>query len=236
MPHHRNIFRLLTTVCLSATSTRPLRLQSLSSHIPPFSLSRNPIPLTHLAMAGDAVKPVKEAGVPHKNVAVETNAIIGVINPGGQTVELSDKGLQTERVATAFGASDASATGEERKPDAEEGEQPRLSKRARKRLEKQKRFEETRDEWKAKKKVKEKARKVRKREERLKAEQEEVGGGGLKRKRIDGEEVEGGGKGIKTETTTMVGRPARPVIEDITVLLDCAFDDLMTEKVCSYAR
>lgn len=93
---------------------------------------------------------------------------------------------------------------------------PALSKNQQKKLAKAKRFEETRSAWKAARKEKEKARKARKREENA-----------LKRKAED--EVAAAEEGV--EVTKRVKVANHRVVEDITLLIDCGFDELMTERV-----
>jgi cytoskeletal protein RodZ len=98
-------------------------------------------------------------------------------------------------------------------------EPSKLSKNQQKKLLKKQQFEASRPAWKAAKKEKEKARKQRKREEKAAAAEN-----ALKRKLSeDGEEVvpQAEVKRVKTQT----------VVENITLLMDCGFDDLMNDKV-----
>ncbi|KAA8900732.1 tRNA m(1)G methyltransferase domain-containing protein [Sphaerosporella brunnea] len=99
----------------------------------------------------------------------------------------------------------------------EASEPPQLSKNQQKKLRRKQQFEATREAWKAAKKEKEKARKQRKREA---AAAENA----LKRKMSseDGQEVDSQSEAKRVKT--------RPVVEDITLLIDCGFDDLMTDK------
>jgi len=117
-----------------------------------------------------------------------------------------------------------------------EGETSTLSKNQRKKLARQKRFEETRPAWKAAKKEKAKARRARRRQEKAVATvvvapidtTTATASVGEKRKLPgdDDAEVEGV-KRVKTKGET----PVVKVVEDITLIMDCGFDDLMTEKV-----
>lgn len=100
----------------------------------------------------------------------------------------------------------------------------KLSKSARKRQLKAKRWEETREAWKAAKREKKKARKAAERAKAKAAteaarEAEEESG-----KQGDG----ANGSGNKNNGST---NRRRPVLEPITLILDCGFDDLMSDKV-----
>ena len=107
---------------------------------------------------------------------------------------------------------------------------PPLSKNKLKKLARQKRFEETRAEWKAGKREKAKARKLRKREERD-ATAAAAALAGEKRKSLGGD---GGGAedidGAKRRRTE-AAQPVAKVVEDIALIVDCGFDELMTDKV-----
>jgi tRNA (guanine9-N1)-methyltransferase len=91
-----------------------------------------------------------------------------------------------------------------------------LSKSARKRLLKAQRWQETRDAWKASKRDKKKARKAALRE--VKASQKRPASPS---------------NANKEEVTPK--RTKRPVLEPITLIMDCSFDKLMTDKVTSLA-
>jgi hypothetical protein len=96
-------------------------------------------------------------------------------------------------------------------------EPPKLSKNQQKKLLRKQKFEASREAWKAAKKEKEKARKQRKREA---AAAENA----LKRKLSeDGEEVDSQAEVKRVKT--------QPIVENITLLMDCGFDDLMNDKV-----
>jgi hypothetical protein len=100
-------------------------------------------------------------------------------------------------------------------------EPSKLSKNQQKKLLRKRQFEASRPAWKAAKKEKEKARKQRKREAA-------AAQNALKRKLPeDGQEM-----GSLAETKRV---KTQTIVEDIALLMDCGFDDLMTDKVCSLA-
>lgn len=112
-----------------------------------------------------------------------------------------------------------------------EGEK-KLSKNQLKKLAKLQRFADTREQWKADKREKKKAAKQRKRE--LGSEN------GLKRK-ADGEEEEVGSRNgsiggdvepepVKKKLKKTEVQPVR-VLEPITFIMDCGFDEKMNDKV-----
>jgi hypothetical protein len=95
-----------------------------------------------------------------------------------------------------------------------------LSRNQQKKLMRQKRFDETREQWKQQKRDKAKALKIRKRE--AKAAEAATG---EKRAAPEDEDEEELAKRMKTN------EPVKKVVEDITLIMDCGFDELMTDKV-----
>lgn len=98
-----------------------------------------------------------------------------------------------------------------------------MSKSQQKKLARKLRHEETRPAWKAAKKEKAKARKERKREEAA-----------LKRKSPDDEadaDADADAEAKRVKKSHNVPRK----IEDITLIMDCGFDEMMTDKVCTVA-
>ncbi|CUS10409.1 unnamed protein product, partial [Tuber aestivum] len=99
----------------------------------------------------------------------------------------------------------------------------KLSKNARKRQLKAKRWEETREAWKAAKREKKKARKAAERA-KARAAAEKV--------REDGKELGKQGDSVSSDgnknNCSMNRR--RPVLEPITLIMDCGFDELMSDK------
>ncbi|KAL7276279.1 tRNA (guanine(9)-N(1))-methyltransferase [Rhizina undulata] len=123
---------------------------------------------------------------------------------------------------------------------------PTLSKSALKKIMRREKFVKTRAEWKAAQKAKDKERKLRKREENRAAAQEAkkklaTGETGTKRKSDDeegggndggevGGEKENGSTGEKRPTKRQKVTKPKKVLEPMTFILDCGFDELMTDK------
>ena len=100
----------------------------------------------------------------------------------------------------------------------------KLSKNARKRQLKAKRWEETREAWKAAKREK---KKVRKAAERVKAK---AAAEAAREATGESEKQEDGADGSGNKNNGSMNR-RRPVLEPITLIMDCGFDDLMSDKV-----
>jgi len=134
------------------------------------------------------------------------------------TVAIAKMAGQAEAAAAPVAVGETAAAPTEpstTEPSGTEPTAPPLSKNQQKKLAKQKRFEETRPAWKAALKEKEKTRKARKREENA-----------LKRKAED--EAAAAEEGVEVTKRAKVAAPK--VVENITLLIDCGFDELMTEK------
>jgi hypothetical protein len=100
-----------------------------------------------------------------------------------------------------------------------------VSKNQLKRLARKKLHEETREAWKAQRKKKQKARKARKRQESSQGRKLDGDGDGNGYEQV----VASAGKRQKVELVLQ----KRYIVEDIQLIIDCAFDDLMSEKVCA---
>lgn len=113
-----------------------------------------------------------------------------------------------------------------------------ISKNQRKKLARLQHYADTREQWKTEKRDKKKAAKERKRQ----AQSDRGASTGLKRK-ADGEENEAG-DGVGSADSSVEGSVEEPaerkkqktqpkrVLEPITLIMDCGFDEKMNDKVC----
>jgi tRNA (guanine9-N1)-methyltransferase len=121
-----------------------------------------------------------------------------------------------------------------------------MSKTQLKKIARKKHLEETRAEWKAKKRVKDKARKKRQKEEKRAARAQEAEEQEAEEKNAEssttGQKRRVDEEGLGEEDSTTKKRKVdphprnKPILEPITLIIDCAFDELMTERVCKPCR
>ena len=132
-----------------------------------------------------------------------------IITPGPSTLPKASSSSTTSTTTTTANPS----------TDAD----PPLSKNARKKLLKTQLLQATHESWKAHKREKRKARKAALKERKISEAMQ-------KKRPASPDEGERGGE----SSSAVVAPPAKKekrTLEPITIILDCAFDDLMAEKV-----